>query len=189
MTGVLEPTNEPYAIAKIAGVKLAESFRRQYKRCFFSAMPTNLYGPNDNYHLENSHVIPGLIARMHQAKINNDAVFKVWGSGQPRREFLFVDDLARACVMLMNLPDEKTPDLVNIGAGEDMTIAELANMIKEVVGYQGHIQFDSSKPDGMMRKLMDVTQINQLGWSPLTSLDIGLKISYEDFVQRNLDRK
>lgn len=184
LTGPLEPTNEPYGIAKIAGIKLAESFRRQYGLCFFSAMPTNLYGPNDNYHLSNSHVIPGLIARMHQAKINGEPVFKVWGSGKPKREFLYVDDLAKACVMLMNLPDDQTPDLINVGSGEDIPIAELALMIKEVVGFAGKLEFDSTKPDGMMRKLMDVSRIHALGWKASTEIQQGLRLSYQDFVAR-----
>jgi GDP-L-fucose synthase len=185
LTGPLEPTNEPYGIAKIAGVKLAENFRRQYGKCFFSAMPTNLYGPNDNYHPENSHVIPGLIARMHQAKLDGEKVFKVWGSGRPKREFLFVDDLAQACLMLMNLPDDRTPDLINIGSGEDLTIQNLAEMIKSVVGFKGQIEFDSSKPDGMMRKVMDVSRIKNLGWRTTTPLDEGLKISYQDFLKKH----
>lgn len=184
LTGPLEPTNEPYGVAKIAGVKLAENFRRQYGRCFFSAMPTNLYGPNDNYHKENSHVIPGLIARMHQSKLNNDHVFKVWGSGKPKREFLYVDDLAQACVMLMNMADAQTPDLINIGSGEDLPISELATLVKDVVGFSGQIEFDSSKPDGMMRKVMDVSRINELGWKASTTLREGLKKSYADFLSR-----
>lgn len=181
LTSPLEPTNEPYAIAKIAGVKMAENFRRQYGVCYFAAMPTNLYGTNDNYHLENSHVIPGLIARMDQAKRRNDPVFTVWGTGKPRREFLHVDDLASACVMLMNLPDGETPDLINVGSGEDIPIGDLAMMIKELVGYSGRIEFDTSKPDGTMKKLMDVSKMKSLGWSPKITLEAGLKRTVQEY--------
>lgn len=176
LTGPLEPTNEPYAIAKIAGLKTAESFRKQYNCPFYSVMPTNLYGPNDNYHPENSHVIPGLIARMTEAKSNGDKVFKAWGTGNPRREFLFVDDMARACIHVMNYTGN-IPDLINIGTGEDITIKELVCIIKDAVGFEGEIKFDTSKPDGTLRKLLDVTRIKELGWKPEVSFSEGIKKS------------
>ena len=174
LTGTLEYTNEPYAIAKIAGLKTAESFRKQYGCPFYSVMPTNLYGPNDNYHPENSHVIPGLIARMVEAKERKDKVFKAWGSGNPRREFLYVDDMARACIHVMNY-DGELPDLINIGTGEDITIKDLVFLIKDVVGFEGEIEFDSSKPDGTIQKLLDISKIKKLGWTPKVSLKEGLK--------------
>lgn len=173
LTSELEPTNEPYAIAKIAGLKTAESFRKQYGHEFISVMPTNLYGPNDNFDKKNSHVIPGLISRMHEAKKNNEKVFQVWGSGTPRREFLYVDDLALACLHIMR-HSSKLPDWMNIGTGQDISIAELAFKIKKLIDYQGSIEFDKSKPDGTLRKLLDVTKINSLGWKPQVSLDEGL---------------
>lgn len=173
LTGELEKTNEPYAIAKIAGLKTAESFRRQYQLPFFSVMPTNLYGPNDNFHPENSHVIPGLMARMYKAKRDHDKVFKVWGSGKPRREFLYVDDLAKACLLLMKQTDIKH-DLVNVGYGEDVSIGELSQMIKKVVGFEGDLAFDSSKPDGTFQKLMDISKMKAMGWKPETKLEEGL---------------
>jgi len=173
LTSELEPTNEPYAIAKIAGLKTAESFRRQYGHEFISIMPTNLYGPNDNFDLNNSHVIPGLIARMTEAKKKNEKIFKVWGSGKPRREFLHVDDLAKACAHVMAHSGE-LPDWMNVGTGEDISIAELALKIKNIVEFQGEIEFDVSKPDGTMRKLLDVSKIKALGWKPTTDLDQGL---------------
>jgi GDP-L-fucose synthase len=185
LTGPLEPTNEPYAIAKIAGIKLAESFRRQYGKCFFSVMPTNLYGPNDTYHLENSHVIPGLIARMYEAKVNEKKSFQVWGSGKPKREFLYVDDLAKACVMLMGLSNEQTPTLINVGSGIDLSIAELAGIIKRVVGYEGMVEFDLQKPDGTIRKVMDISKITKLGWQPQTTLETGLYLAFSDFIKRH----
>lgn len=197
LTGKLEPTNEPYAIAKIAGIKLCESYNRQYGvshgvdyRC---VMPTNLYGPNDNYHPENSHVIPGLIKRFHLAKINQDSRVLVWGTGEPRREFLYVDDLAKACIFIMgiNIPEyvEKITAMeshINVGYGTDITIKELAIKIAEVVGYSGHIVFDSSKPDGSPRKLLDSSLINSMGWRPSVEISDGLKRAYEDFLLSNI---
>ncbi|MBC75148.1 MAG: GDP-fucose synthetase [Halobacteriovoraceae bacterium] len=183
LTGPLEPTNEPYAIAKIAGLKTAESFRRQYGSPFFIVMPTNLYGPNDNFHPENSHVIPGLIARMTEAKKRGDKTFKVWGSGRPRREFLYVDDMSRACIYLMNYKGE-LPDIINIGTGEDIEISQLALIIKEAVGFEGNLEFDSSKPDGTMLKSLDGSKIRKLGWKPEVSLHQGLETVvnlYESF--------
>jgi GDP-L-fucose synthase len=192
LTGKLEPTNEPYAIAKIAGIKLCESYNRQYGQShsidYRSVMPTNLYGPGDNYHPENSHVIPALIRRFHEAKINNAPSVAIWGRGTPRREFLYVDDMASACVHVMNL-DKKTYDQytepmcshINVGAGTDLTIQELAETIKAVVGYQGEITFDPTKPDGSPRKLMDSQRLNSLGWWPEVSLEDGLARAYADF--------
>lgn len=179
LTSPLEKTNEPYAVAKIAGLKMAESFRRQYGSQFYSVMPTNLYGVNDNFHLENSHVIPGLIARMSQAKREGDKSFKVWGSGNPRREFLYVDDLARACILYMSLSKVDLPDFVNIGTGEDITIKELALNIKDIVGFEGPIEFDTSIPDGPIQKLLDVSKIRSLGWKPTVTLTEGLERSVQ----------
>ena len=184
LTSELEQTNEPYAIAKIAGLKTAESFRRQYGHDFISVMPTNLYGPNDNYHPENSHVIPGLIARMTAAKKNNDSIFKAWGTGNPRREFLHVDDMARACIFVMNYKEKDLPDWLNVGTGEDISIKELVYIVKDAVGFEGEIEFDSSKPDGTMKKLLDVSRINQLGWKAQTSLEVGI-VSSVDFYINN----
>ena len=182
LSSTLEPTNEPYAIAKIAGLKTAESFRRQYGRHYYSVMPTNLYGENDNFHLENSHVIPGLIARMHQAMKNNDSTFAVWGTGNPRREFLYVDDMARACIHVMNMKRD-IPDLINIGTGEDISIRELAMMIKEILGYKGEITFNPNQPDGTMKKLLDVTRIHNLGWKHEIDLQTGLKKTIDFFLK------
>ena len=183
LTGTLEPTNEPYAIAKIAGIKMVESYRLQYDDNYISVMPTNLYGINDNYHLENSHVLPALIRKFHEAKINNSPTVNIWGSGNPLREFMYADDLADACVFLM----ENYNDLqfVNIGVGEDISIRDLAELIKEVIGYQGELEFDSSKPDGTPRKLMDVSKLHSLGWKAKTSLKDGIKLAYEDFLSKN----
>ena len=183
LTGELEQTNEPYAIAKIAGLKMAESFRRQYGCQFYSVMPTNLYGVNDNFHLENSHVIPGLIARMELAKKNGDKEFKVWGSGKPRREFLYVDDMAEACIFVMNIEGDHD-NFFNIGTGEDIEIGELAKIIKEKVGFEGELKFDSSKPDGTMIKRLDVSRINKLGWKAKTTLDKGLDLAV-DYYRNN----
>jgi GDP-L-fucose synthase len=180
LTGLLEPTNEPYAIAKIAGIKMCEAYRDQYGCNFISVMPTNLYGYNDNYHPENSHVLPALIRRLHEAKINNAAEVTIWGSGTPRREFLFADDLAEACFFLMKNYNEK--ELINIGTGQDLTIHELALLIKSVVGFEGKLVFDTSKPDGTPRKLLDVSKLHNLGWSHNTSLDAGLKLTYINFL-------
>ncbi|WP_312696416.1 GDP-L-fucose synthase [Sphingobacterium mizutaii] len=182
LTGTLEPTNEPYAIAKIAGIKMVESYRMQYDDNYISVMPTNLYGINDNYHPENSHVLPALIRKFHEAKVNNSPTVNIWGSGKPLREFMFADDLADACVFLM----ENYNDLqfVNIGVGEDISIRELAELIKEVVGFQGELEFDSSKPDGTPRKLMDVSKLTSLGWKAKTNLKEGIKLAYEDFLKK-----
>ena len=197
LTGPLEPTNRPYALAKIAGIEMCWSYNRQYGTHYLAAMPTNLYGPGDNYHPTNSHVIPALIRRFHEARLRGDAEVSVWGSGTPRREFLYSDDMADACVFLMDLPDERfrallgsdesrtgrfEPPLVNIGVGHDVTIAELAAQVAQVVGYAGRIAFDASKPDGTPRKLMDVGLLNAAGWTARTALDEGLRQAYADFV-------
>jgi GDP-L-fucose synthase len=180
LTGLLEETNEPYAIAKIAGIKMCEAYRAQYGCNFISVMPTNLYGFNDNYHPENSHVLPALIRRFHEAKINNAEQVTIWGSGSPLREFLFADDLAEACYYLMQNYDE--PTLINIGTGEDISIKDLAILIKKVIGYEGSLTFDSSKPDGTPRKLMDVSKLHKLGWKHKVELEQGIKLAYEDFL-------
>lgn len=189
LTGVLEATNEPYAIAKIAGIKLCESYNRQYGRDYRSVMPTNLYGPGDNYHPENSHVIPALIRRFHEAKVNNASTVTIWGSGTPKREFLYVDDMAAASVHVMNLDkaiyDQHTQPMlshINVGCGYDITIKELAEAVGKTVGYQGEITFDPSKPDGTPRKLMDSTRLNALGWTPKVNLIKGLSFAYKDFL-------
>jgi len=179
LTGELEQTNEPYAIAKIAGIKMCDAYRDQYGCNFISVMPTNLYGLNDNYHPQNSHVLPALIRRFHEAKSQNLPSVTIWGTGTPKREFLYADDLADACFYLMQNYNEA--GLVNVGCGEDLSIKELAFMIKEIVGYQGEIDFDLSKPDGTPRKLMDVSKLTDLGWSYTTDLEKGLKFAYEDF--------
>ena len=197
LTGPLEPTNRPYALAKIAGIEMCWSYNRQYGTQFLAAMPTNLYGPGDNYHPTNSHVIPALLRKFHEAKQAGEPRVTVWGSGTPRREFLYSDDMADACVFLMNLPERRwrgllgsdesqtgrfEPPLVNIGVGEDVTIAELARLIASVVGYDGRIVYDRSKPDGTPRKLMDVGLINDAGWRATTGLQEGLKRAYAAFV-------
>lgn len=182
LTGTLEPTNEPYAIAKIAGIKMAEAFRDQYGCNYISVMPTNLYGINDNYHPQNSHVLPALIRRFHEAKINQLPEVIIWGTGTPLREFLFSDDLADACVFLMNNYDEK--QFVNIGIGEDLSIKDLAELIKDVIGYKGIISFDSSKPDGTPRKLMDVSKLHALGWKHQVNLREGIQLAYADFLEK-----
>jgi GDP-L-fucose synthase len=179
LTGLLEQTNEPYAIAKIAGIKLCDAYRDQYGCNYISVMPTNLYGYNDNYHPENSHVLPALIRRFHEAKMMGVPEVTIWGTGEPRREFLFADDLAEACYYLMQNYDES--GLVNIGTGEDISIKELAYLIGEVVGYTGQIRFDHSKPDGTPRKLMDVAKLHNLGWKYTVELKDGIKIAYQDF--------
>lgn len=181
LTGPLEQTNEPYAIAKIAGVKLCESYNRQYGTQYVSVMPTNLYGPNDNYHLNNSHVVPALIRKFHEAKIANQPDVEIWGSGRPRREFLYVDDMADACVQLME--GHPTYQLYNVGSGEDLTIFELANLVSSVVGYQGQLKFDSSKPDGTPQKLLNIDRIKEFGWNPTTKLNEGLKKAYQDYLK------
>ena len=180
LTGKLEPTNEPYAIAKIAGIKLCEAYRDQYGCNFISVMPTNLYGINDNYHLENSHVLPALIRRFHEAKNAKLPNVTLWGTGNPKREFLFADDLAEACFFLMENYHDR--EFINIGTGEDLSILELAIIIKDIIGYQGEILFDHDKPDGTPRKLMDVSKMKALGWKPKTSLKEGIKIAYQDFI-------
>jgi len=191
LTGPLEPTNEPYAIAKIAGIKLCESYRRQYGSDFRSAMPTNLYGPGDNFDLQASHVIPALMRKIHEAKMAQNATVEVWGSGSPRREFLHVDDLARGVKHLMELPTERywgavdvRQSHINIGSGVDLTIRELATLICRVVGYSGALQFDASKPDGAPRKLLNVDLIGRLGWRAEISLEAGLKSTYQHFLER-----
>ena len=196
LTGELEPTNRSYALAKIAGIEMCWSYNRQYGTQYLAAMPTNLYGPDDNYHQENSHVIPALIRRFQEAKANHQPLVAIWGTGKPRREFLFSDDMADACLYLMNLTDEhfKTllvnnsndglPPLVNIGLGEDLTIKELAELVGKVVGYNGSLVFDTTKPDGTMRKLMNVDKLNSLGWKPKIKLSEGLKTSLTDYCNR-----
>ena len=183
LTSQLEHTNEPYAVAKISGIKLCDAYRSQYGCNFISVMPTNLYGPNDHYHLQNSHVIPALLRKFHEAKMSNADVVEVWGSGKPMREFLYVDDLADAVYMLMQNYNE--PGHINIGTGEDLSIEALAQVIKKVSGFQGEIKFDSSKPDGTLRKVLDVSRLNELGWKASTSLEDGLVKAYEDFVLRS----
>jgi GDP-L-fucose synthase len=177
LTGPLEPTNEPYAIAKIAGIKLAESYNRQHSRQYVSVMPTNLYGPNDNYDLANSHVLPALLRKAHEAKLRGDAEYVVWGTGRPMREFLYVDDLADACVHLMQRGYDGP--LVNMGTGTDVTIRELAETVMQVVGFDGRIVFDDSKPDGTPRKLLDVSRLAELGWTAKTALRDGIRMAYE----------
>ena len=181
LSGFLEYTNEPYAVAKIAGIKLCESYRLQYNCNFISAMPTNLYGPNDNYDLEKSHVLPALIRKIHTAKITNQASVEIWGTGKPYREFLHVDDLAEACLYLMLNYNEA--QFLNIGTGVDVTIENLANLIKEVVGYSGNLVFNSEKPDGTFRKLMDVSRINQLGWKHKIELKEGINSVYKEVMK------
>ncbi|MGD9804364.1 MAG: GDP-L-fucose synthase family protein [Hyphomicrobiaceae bacterium] len=180
LSGPLEPTNEPYAIAKIAGVKLAEAYRDQYGSDFISVMPTNLYGPGDNYHSEHSHVVAALIRRFHEATISGAREVVVWGTGTPRREFLYVGDLADACVYLMKHYSGR--EIVNIGTGEDIAISEFAHLVARVVGYRGHISYDDSRPDGTPRKLVDISRLAALGWKASTSLEDGLKLAYQDFV-------
>ena len=185
LTGPLEATNEPYAIAKIAGIKLAEAYRDQYGADFISVMPTNLYGPGDNYHPDHSHVVAALIRRFHEAKLAGASEVIVWGTGTPRREFLFVDDFADACVFLAKAYSQR--DIINVGCGQDMTIAELARQIAGVVGYAGRILQDPSRPDGTPRKLVDVSKLRALGWQARVSLDEGLKLAYRDYL-RSLER-
>ena len=180
LSGPLEPTNQWYAIAKIAGIKLCQAYRRQYGCDFISAMPTNLYGPNDNYDLQSSHVLPALIRKFHEAKETAAATVTCWGSGTPRREFLHADDLARACLFLMeNYSDEQ---IINVGFGSDISIRELAELVKRVVGFSGQIVWDTSKPDGTPRKLMDSSRLLALGWKPLVALETGIRLAYQDFL-------
>ena len=181
LTGSLEQTNEPYAIAKIAGIKLCEYYRSQYGCNFISVMPTNLYGVGDNYDLNNSHVLPALIRKMHEAKINNADEVVVWGTGTPKREFLYADDLAEACTYLMDNYNEK--ELINIGTGEDLSIKELALLIKDIVGFNGPLVFDETKPDGTPRKLMDVSKVHSKGWKHSVELKQGIQLAYQDFLQ------
>jgi GDP-L-fucose synthase len=182
LTGPLEKTNEPYSIAKIAGIKLCETYREQYGSNFISVMPTNLYGKNDNYHPENSHVLPALIRRFHEAKMQGLQEVVIWGSGNPQREFLFADDLADACLFLMENYNEK--EIINIGCGTDVTIRELAELISEITGFTGKLIFDTTKPDGTPRKLLDPTKINKLGWHYKTELKEGIQLAYNDFLQK-----
>ena len=182
LTGLLEETNEPYAIAKIAGIKMCDAYRAQYGCNFISVMPTNLYGYNDNYHPQNSHVLPALIRKFDEAKKSNASTVTIWGSGMPMREFLFADDLADACYFLMQNYNE--PNLINIGTGEDLTIKDLALLIKTVVGFEGELTFDSSKPDGTPRKLMDVSKLSKLGWNYSVNLKEGIQLAYQDFLSK-----
>ena len=184
LTGPLEPTNEAYSIAKIAGLKMCQFFRKQYGNNFISAMPTNLYGPNDNYDLETSHVLPALIRKFHEAKVSNSPFVELWGTGTPRREFLYVDDLADALIFLMkNYEDDEH---INVGTGEDISILELAEMIKEIVGFRGEITFDRSKPDGTMRKLLDVSKISRLGWKKRITLKDGINECYRNYCRAEI---
>lgn len=179
LTGELEPTNEPYAIAKIAGIKMCESYNRQYGSTFISAMPTNMYGPNDNFDLKTSHVLPALVRKIHEAKENGAATVEIWGTGTPKREFLHSDDLADACIFLMN--NYEGNEIVNVGVGEDIAIKDLALLIKDIVGFQGELVFNSSVPDGTPRKLVDTTKINGLGWKASIPLEEGIRAVYEDY--------
>jgi GDP-L-fucose synthase len=193
LTGPLEETNRPYAIAKISGIEMCRSYNKQYGTCFFAAMPTNLYGLNDNYDRRNSHVIPALIRKMHDAKVSGADTVELWGTGTPRREFLFSDDAADACLFLMNLPreqlnknllDERRPPIINVGLGQDITVRELAELIADVVSYEGRLTFDSAMPDGTARKLLDTSRLNDLGWKPKISLRDGLEKAYLEFSAR-----
>ncbi|UKJ08105.1 GDP-L-fucose synthase [Solitalea lacus] len=182
LTGLLEPTNEPYAIAKIAGIKMCEAYRAQYGCDFISVMPTNLYGPNDNYDLEKSHVLPALIRKFHEAKKNSLPQVEIWGTGSPKREFLYADDLAEACFYLMQ--NYSAPEFINVGTGVDLSIKELALLVKEIVGYEGELIFNTSKPDGTPRKLMDVSKLHGLGWMHKIELPQGIKLAYQDFLSK-----
>jgi GDP-L-fucose synthase len=197
LTGPLEPTNRPYALAKIAGIEMCWSYNRQYGTQYLAAMPTNLYGAGDNYHPENSHVIPAMIRRFHEAKVHHAPSVTIWGTGTPMREFLYSDDMAEACLYLMNLPDvqfkpllasdrnDGLPPLVNIGTGQDVTIKALAELVSKAVGYSGTLAFDPTKPDGTMRKLMDVGLVNSLGWVAKKRLEAGLSLAYQDYLKTN----
>lgn len=197
LTGPLEPTNRPYAVAKIAGIEMCGAFNRQYNTRYLAVMPTNLYGPGDNYDLQNSHVLPAIIRKMHEAKVGGEKKVIAWGTGSPRREFLYSDDMADACIFLMNLPEDKysvalrvqTSDLgyslaplINIGCGQDQTIRTLVNMVKDVVGFKGEIEWDSTKPDGTMQKLLDVSRLSAMGWKPATPLREGIEKAYRDYL-------
>jgi GDP-L-fucose synthase len=190
LTGLLEPTNRPYALAKIAGIEMCWAYNRQYGTKYLAAMPTNLYGQNDNYNLQNSHVLPALIRKFHEAKVQNKPYVEAWGTGKPRREFLYSDDMADACLFLMNLPEAKynplvrsvyEAPLINVGCGEDVTIKELTELVQQVIYYRGDIKWDATKPDGTMRKLMDVEKLKNLGWSYQTSLESGIALVYQSF--------
>ena len=191
LTGPLEPTNRPYALAKIAGIEMCHAYNRQYGTKYIAAMPTNLYGPGDNYDLSNSHVLPALIRKMHEAKTRGDKEVVVWGTGTPWREFLYSEDMADASVYLMNLPEakfaslisENLPPLVNIGCGEELSIKELAQMVKEIIGFNGQLTFNTSKPDGTMRKLMDVSKLKQMGWQATTNLRDGISMAYKTYLE------
>lgn len=195
LTSELEPTNRPYALAKIAGIEMCWSYNRQYGTQYLAVMPTNLYGPGDNYHLENSHVIPALIRKFHEAKLNNQPTVTVWGTGTPKREFLYSDDMAEACVFVINLAEDiykpllaaerndGLPPLLNLGSNSDLTIAELASLVKSVVKFEGDIIYDKTKPDGTMRKLMDSSRLNRLGWLANMKMQTGLNFAYQDFLQ------
>ena len=201
LTGVLEKTNQPYAIAKIAGIEMCRSYNRQYGTNNLAVMPTNLFGPNDTYHAENSHVIPAMINKFTKAKDKTDSTVTLWGTGKPRREFLYVDDMAEACILLMNLEDKIFKSLlsyddeinissfINIGSGKDLSISELAELVRETVGFKGKIIFDASKPDGTMRKLLDSSRLNKLGWRPALDLKSGLQKTYEDFISMHNQSK
>lgn len=186
LTGPLEPTNEPYAIAKIAGIEMCDAYRAQYGSNFISVMPTNLYGPNDNYDLATSHVLPAMLRKMHEAKVNNQPEVTIWGTGTPKREFLHADDMADACFYLMQNYNEK--GLVNIGVGEDISIRDLAQLIKRIVGFEGELIFDTSKPDGTPRKLMDVTKLHSLGWKASLNLEEGINKVYEEVKKENWEK-
>lgn len=193
LTGPLEMTNQPYAVAKIAGIEMCWAYNRQYGTRYLAVMPTNLYGPGDNYDLEKSHVMPALIRKMHEAKINSRPTVTAWGTGRPRREFLFSDDMADATIFLADMPEDKygeicesaaQPPLINIGCGEDLTIRDLAGMVRDAVGYEGEIEWDTSKPDGTPQKLLDVSRLNGLGWYPKTGLKEGIALAYRDYLKR-----
>ena len=191
LTGPLEPTNRAYALAKIAGIEMCSAYARQHGAQFMSVMPTNLYGPGDNYDLQNSHVLPALIRKAHEAKARGDAELVVWGTGTPRREFLYSDDMADACIAILSLPDERfaaavraTPSLINIGCGADLPIRELAELVARVVGFGGRLRFDTSKPDGTPRKLLDVSRVTALGWAPKVAMEQGVALAYRDFLGR-----
>lgn len=195
LTGPLEPTNRPYAVAKIAGIEMCWAFNRQYGTSYIAVMPTNLYGPGDNYDLQTSHVLPALIRKMHEAKVRGDKEVAVWGSGTPRREFLFSSDLGDACVFLANLPDDKysslltsdNPPLINVGCGNDLSIWELANLVAQITGFNGRLVLDETKPDGAPRKLLDIAKMTALGWGPKTALQDGIALAYREFVAREND--